>query len=179
MLSNIEEKVLNIATEYLEDCLGYGVEIRLFNSNGNYRAGVEKIDDRYNMYINKNELKYSINRHTVEDDKEEVARDLVDTVLHECIHIICMEENQDSNDGDFYFEKMLYDRYVNSNFHRYTGNITMQQQTEGEKKNLEKLSNILNISIEEIYEYLDEIEDKFFGKYYKYINYVLDLNFEK
>lgn len=162
MINNMEEKVLKIATDYLEDCLGYEVEIRLFNSSGNFRAYIEKFGNRYHLYINKDQLKYSIGGYTVEDDKEEVAKDLVDTVLHECIHIICMEENIGSYDGDFNFEKMLYDRYVNSNYHRYTGNITMQEQAKGERKNIEKLSNILNITIGEMYEYLDEIEDNFF-----------------
>lgn len=97
-MSTMEEIVLDIATDFLEK-QGHKVEIRLFDEIINARAGVGKFGDRYNFYINKNALSYSI---TGETEDFEVAKDLIDTILHECIHIICMEKNLNSNECDLW-----------------------------------------------------------------------------
>lgn len=173
MIKDLESKILNIAINYL-DKQGYKVEIRLFNTNSNrMRAGVEKFDDRYHIHINEDALLSSFEGYTIEEYEEQVCQDLVDTILHECCHIICMEENLGYNDGDYDFEKMLYDNHINSNYHRYPGALTMQEQAKGEKENEEKLCKILNIKIDELYDYLENRENSFCEEYAEYISQIL------
>jgi predicted SprT family Zn-dependent metalloprotease len=176
MIKNLEIKILDIATDYLEK-EGYPVRIKLLHTDEGYRAGVTYFPDKYLLFINKDALQFSFEGYTYEEDEEdeeEVAIALVDTILHECIHIICWEENIGCGDGDFDFEKMLYDRDINSNYHRCSDALTMQDQIEGDKRQLEKLSKLLNISTYDLSYYLDvDKTENFYAKYYKYVKYVL------
>lgn len=172
MIQDLESKILRIATDYL-NTQGHQVEIRIFNENLsklNGRAGVHKFDDRYYLYIDKK----TILKDFYETNEEiDIAISLVDTILHECCHIICMEENLGSHDGDYDFEKMIYDKYINSNYHRYPRALTMQEQIEGEKEELNKLSKILNISVDNLYDYLENREENFNEEYAEYISQIL------
>ncbi len=104
-----------------------------------------------------------------------MCQDLVDTVLHECCHIICMEQNLGYHDGDYDFEKMLYDKYINSNYHRYPYAKTMQEQNKGDKENIKKLSKILNITRNELYDYLENREENFIEEYTQYTKQIWEI----
>jgi len=63
---------------------------------------------------------------------------------------------------------------INSNYHRCSDALTMQDQIEGDKRQLEKLSKLLNISTYDLSYYLDvDKTENFYAKYYKYVKYVL------
>ena len=171
-MNNLEQTILEIATDFLKS-KGHEVEIRIFNedlSKLNGRAGVIKFDDRYHLMIDRNAI---LSDFKGTNEEVEIAIDLVDTILHECCHIICMEENLGSHDGDYDFEKMIYDKYINSNYHRYPRALTMQEQIEGEKEELNKLSKILNISVDNLYDYLENREENFNEEYAEYISQIL------
>lgn len=175
MVKDLERKILNIATDYL-DKQGHKVEVRVFKSNIKARAGVEKYDDdRYHIQINEDALLSSFEGYTIEEYEEKVCQDLVDTVLHECCHIICMEQNLGYHDGDYDFEKMLYDKYINSNYHRYPCAKTMQEQNKGDKENIKKLSKILNITRNELYDYLENREENFIEEYTQYTKQIWEI----
>lgn len=168
-MNNLEQTILEIATDFLKS-KGHEVEIRIFNedlSKLNGRAGVIKFDDRYHLMIDRNAI---LSDFKGTNEEVEIAIDLVDTILHECCHIICMEENLGSHDGDYDFEKMIYDNYINSNYHRGDDAKTILEFAICEENNNNLLSNILNISIDDLYDYLDNREENFNESYYKYIN---------
>lgn len=174
MIKDLERKILNIATDYL-DKQGHKVEIRLFHTDSKrMRAGVCQYDNRYHLYINKDALLTSLTQYTIEEDKTLVYQDLVDTVLHECCHIICMEENIGSHDGDYDFEKMLYDNYINSNYHGYTNALTIEDAIKSEKENAKKLCKMINITLNELDDYLENREENFYEEYAEYINKIYE-----
>lgn len=47
------------------------------------------------------------------------AEHILNTLLHECIHHIAFHKNLDFNDGDYDFEKLLFEKGIDSNYENY------------------------------------------------------------
>ncbi|WP_270301841.1 hypothetical protein [Terrisporobacter petrolearius] len=104
---------------------------------------------------------------------QEECTQIIDCLLHECVHIIAEERGLGFNDGDYDFEKLLYDMHIISNYHGASTAVNIEKALIKEKENNKYLSDLLNIPIDELKEYICERELEIFSEiYYKYIDYL-------
>ncbi len=145
------QAINSIVTDFISS-LGYNLKIKCELINEEYSPILATTYLVGQLYLILNEPLLLIGTpHKEYEDEETRAVDLVNTILHECCHLITRE-----GDGDFNFEKMLYDLDIISNF---------------KEKDLQE---ILKLTDEEIQVYTLNREVNFENKYSKYINEFLN-----
>lgn len=149
------EAINSIATDFISS-LGYNLEIKCYfidDERSPISAGVYFEDTPLVLTLNEPLLLIGTPNKPYEDERIRAIY-IVDTILHECCHLITRETDEKYN-----FEKMIYDLDISSNL------ITQ------DPKYLQKL---LKLSDEEIQGYIQNRKSNFENKYSKYINEFLN-----
>lgn len=151
-----KDKILNIVNDYLiknNTIVSVSIE---YTDRTDCKACMDSSQkDKFKYIIGYNPELWESKLKKPKYDNFDYARDIVSTMLHEATHIISHHRNLNSTDGDYGFEKLLYDNYLNSNYKVMKG------------------AEILGISEEEYQKYLDERPDNFYTNYINYINYLI------